>query len=356
MMVTAYSFLIAAALLQLGAAHGEWRQTHTSKENHTLNDSVPLSTSASKNIPAPGAVTISSGIAALGSPVAQSPSTWRVFVPASSIKFLPSPMTIHGTPEYLEKLSIPENPSMRSFMKTWSGKATSQTTARSIMVTKAISKRYVSRDKVRDIIERQYCPELVEQKALDPMSGAISRTYFQGTPDEVEIAIDWERGHDFEPNVDGCKEILGNRVLDGCDGNDPKNPNNRKGGDFVTVGEVEYRIGPKEEAYAEGACWVHIKEELPRHDGAMNTSKYGTSLILPASKMRMIHDINIQFDTEKGERKWKDEGNYLVVITIGDLKLDYLTTSILGEFPGCEVGVWAGRPFSYGSSTCYWKC
>jgi hypothetical protein len=34
-------------------------------------------------------------------------------------------------------------------------------------------------------------------------------------------------------------------VLDGCDGNNPANPMNWKGGGFVQVGKVRYRIDPK---------------------------------------------------------------------------------------------------------------
>jgi Alpha-galactosyl-binding fungal lectin len=106
------------------------------------------------------------------------------------------------------------------------------------------NKKYVTRNTVNNIVSTQFCPDAVKQGGLDTNSGSISRTYLKGTPEQVEIAMDWSPSANFKPNLDDCKKWLV-VVLDGCDGNDPNNPMNWKSGGSVTVDPVNYRIDPK---------------------------------------------------------------------------------------------------------------
>ncbi|EEP80032.1 predicted protein [Uncinocarpus reesii 1704] len=106
------------------------------------------------------------------------------------------------------------------------------------------TRKYVTRDTVKDLIS-SFCRAAVKQGKLDKNSGAISRTYLKGTMEEVEIAIDWAPKLDFKPTLKDCERNLIDRALDGCDGNDPNNPMNWKGGGRVTVGPVTYRIDPR---------------------------------------------------------------------------------------------------------------
>ncbi|KAK2834896.1 hypothetical protein FQN49_006807 [Arthroderma sp. PD_2] len=122
-------------------------------------------------------------------------------------------------------------------------------TKRSMMArgaSKDPNRYYVSRDPVHELIETKFCPEARDKKELDAGSGSLSRTYFEGTPEEVNIAIDWKPGVKFEPSLDTCKEHLWD-VLDGCDiPDDPKNPNERNwksgGSKEVPVADSEDKV------------------------------------------------------------------------------------------------------------------
>lgn len=106
--------------------------------------------------------------------------------------------------------------------------------------------KYNDREAIRDVIENKFCKDAVAQGTLDPNTASIARRYYEGTPEEVEVAIDFQPGLDFKPNEADCLRLLLNAVTDGCDGNDPEgNPQNYKGGGKVTAGEVTYRIQPR---------------------------------------------------------------------------------------------------------------
>ena len=108
------------------------------------------------------------------------------------------------------------------------------------------AKKYVGRDTIADIIQKQYCPDAVKQGKLDANSASIARTYNKGTPEEVSVSIDYKPGLDFKPNMDDCVRLLLGRDVDGCDGNDPKNPLNWKGGGQVMVnGQIRYAVTPQ---------------------------------------------------------------------------------------------------------------
>ncbi|KAK9420104.1 putative Peptidase S8/S53 domain-containing protein [Seiridium unicorne] len=106
------------------------------------------------------------------------------------------------------------------------------------------SRKYVGRDELKRIIDKEFCPTAVEQKTLDSGSAAIMRSYNSGKMDAVAVAIEWLPNIQFEPNPDDCHKYLLQEIVDGCDGDDPHNPENFKGGGLLSVGDVTYRITP----------------------------------------------------------------------------------------------------------------
>ncbi|KAK2592593.1 hypothetical protein QQS21_009700 [Conoideocrella luteorostrata] len=115
-----------------------------------------------------------------------------------------------------------------------------------------IPNKYAERSSLADVIENKFCPEAVKQQHLDNNSGAISRIYNQGTPEEIGIAIEWKPGMDFKPDQKSCVDNLLGGCVDACDvPGQPhlKNPYNRKGGGESIVGSdkgnVRYVVAPK---------------------------------------------------------------------------------------------------------------
>ncbi|KAI1142332.1 SGNH hydrolase-type esterase domain-containing protein [Hypoxylon sp. FL0543] len=106
------------------------------------------------------------------------------------------------------------------------------------------AKKYANRNDLQDIIQNQFCPMAVKQGVLDKNSGSIYRSYLPGTMEQVGVAISWQPGLDFRPNMGDCVRLLLTRLVDGCDGNDPKNPMNWKGGGRAVKGKVTYEVTP----------------------------------------------------------------------------------------------------------------
>ncbi|KAK2873573.1 hypothetical protein FQN49_002260, partial [Arthroderma sp. PD_2] len=109
-------------------------------------------------------------------------------------------------------------------------------------------KKYVSRDAVHNLINSTFCPDAVKQKVLDKDSASISRTYLKGTPEEVNIAIDWKPGVQFVPDIEECVMRL-HEALDGCPNDRKENPMNWKSHSLATVElkdkkMVTYRLTP----------------------------------------------------------------------------------------------------------------
>ncbi len=98
------------------------------------------------------------------------------------------------------------------------------------------SGKYVTRDIVKDSIQNSFCPDAVSK-------GPIQERYNQGTPEEVVITLQGPNG--FKPSSDECKKYLLAAITDGCDGNNPQNPANYKGGGTETIGDISYTIQPQ---------------------------------------------------------------------------------------------------------------
>ncbi|OJD09576.1 hypothetical protein ACJ73_10212 [Blastomyces percursus] len=107
-----------------------------------------------------------------------------------------------------------------------------------------ISERYVTQGTLKDIIKQQFCPHAVN---LKPNTHMIEWLYNEDTPEYVAISVNWTNKSDksnFELNPHDCDRYLRKMVLDGCDGNDPNNPMNWKGGGQLQVDGVTYAIEP----------------------------------------------------------------------------------------------------------------
>ncbi|KAI1142334.1 subtilisin-like protein [Hypoxylon sp. FL0543] len=106
------------------------------------------------------------------------------------------------------------------------------------------AKKYAERDVLKNLIETKFCPDAAKQGHLDKNSGSIARNYNPGNPDQTAISMDYKPGLNFKPNEGDCAKYL-MLAVDGCDGNNPKNPENYKGGGSVAVGPVTYRVTPQ---------------------------------------------------------------------------------------------------------------
>lgn len=68
-------------------------------------------------------------------------------------------------------------------------------------------------------------------------------TFFKDTPDEQEFVFETGE-HASEFDKDECLESM-DRIINGCDGNDPKNPLGFKFGGLWKRGEYTYKVNPK---------------------------------------------------------------------------------------------------------------
>ena len=87
-----------------------------------------------------------------------------------------------------------------------------------------------------------FCSGLQAQGIQDTNSGSYGRVFNAGTREEVELFVDWPPGQklDFQP----CAATMG-EISASCDGNDPTNPRNWKGGGSKVVGGGNFRINPR---------------------------------------------------------------------------------------------------------------
>ncbi|KAI1880240.1 hypothetical protein JX265_001861 [Neoarthrinium moseri] len=98
------------------------------------------------------------------------------------------------------------------------------------------NKKYIGRDVGKDIIETELCPKAAGD-------GSVEESYNKGTMEEVTLSVKSPSG--FKPSKEDCIKGFRDEILDGCDGNDPKNPENYKGGGKVTMGDVTYEMIPR---------------------------------------------------------------------------------------------------------------
>jgi hypothetical protein len=118
--------------------------------------------------------------------------------------------------------------------------------------------KYAGRERVLKIIDDQFCPDAAKQGRLDEGSGSIARTYNKGSLEEVHVAMDWNPGENFTPDLDKCKFMM-HEITDSCDTDNSK----WKSGGERNDGPVKYRWNvererrPIDEAHSWGGCDNH---------------------------------------------------------------------------------------------------
>ena len=100
------------------------------------------------------------------------------------------------------------------------------------------SKKYIAQGDLASNIQ-DYCQQAKTQGKQDPNSGSLGRTFNKGTPEEIDITMTWPSG---QPLPD-CGDAL-NSTMNGCDGNDPNNPMDWKGGGTIVSQNTTWSIQP----------------------------------------------------------------------------------------------------------------
>ncbi|OBT82754.1 hypothetical protein VE02_09111 [Pseudogymnoascus sp. 03VT05] len=121
---------------------------------------------------------------------------------------------------------------------------------------------------------------------------SYKKSYDEDTPDETESRISLaDTSTNFDQNE--CKESL-SRIINGCDGNDDKNPMDWKFGGEWMRGDYTYQVNPKRGnrpwpviQKAGGSCkgWYHGVYSSYEIDGyGFSDNDYGQDTILPNAK------------------------------------------------------------------------
>jgi hypothetical protein len=101
--------------------------------------------------------------------------------------------------------------------------------------------KFVKKDMIWNLVRDTFCKEASDQGKLDDGTNSVARTYNQGTPEEVNVAID-SPDAGFVPNTEKCQEFM-TKLTDDCDYG---NVDWKAGGELMD-GEVKYRWSPTKE-------------------------------------------------------------------------------------------------------------
>lgn len=107
------------------------------------------------------------------------------------------------------------------------------------------SKAYTDGSQLNDKY-KDFCNGATEPSSIAGWKSGYSQTYFSGTVDEVEFWVGFsaDATDSIEYDADECIDSM-DRVINSCDGNDPKNPMDWKfGGEWQRGGWV-YRVSPQ---------------------------------------------------------------------------------------------------------------
>ena len=94
---------------------------------------------------------------------------------------------------------------------------------------------------MKDLIANDFCPSAGRRDSLQQAPFSISRTYNDGTPNQVTLTMDLESGLNAEGGREDCVKHL-MMAVDDCDTSADVNPANYKGGGFATIGKDTYRV------------------------------------------------------------------------------------------------------------------
>ncbi|KAI2463235.1 hypothetical protein F4781DRAFT_417305 [Annulohypoxylon bovei var. microspora] len=189
------------------------------------------------------------------------------------------------------------------------------------------SKKYMSADTLAGNI-KTFCQAAVAQGVQDKDSGSVSRNYNPRTLDEVDISVDWPSGVKIPFDEAECNKQL-KATSDNCDGNDPANPMNWKGGGTTTIMstnpdlKVLYHIAPKSARQPlpnkpGGSCDVAYKflyDEFWIWGNGYVTSDFGqqsNGLMQQLKGCDGLTDWNFNYGLGDDGREWSANGHLLI--------------------------------------------
>ncbi|KAI8630070.1 hypothetical protein F5Y19DRAFT_70377 [Xylariaceae sp. FL1651] len=189
------------------------------------------------------------------------------------------------------------------------------------------SKRYMSADTLAGNI-KAFCQIAVAQGVQDKDSGSVFRNYNPRTLDEVDISVDWPSGVKIPFDEPECNKQL-KATSDNCDGNDPANPMNWKGGGTTIITstnpdlKVLYHITPKSPRQPlpntpGGSCSVAYKflyDEFWIWGNGYATSDFGqqsNGLLQQLKGCDGLTGWNFNYGLGDDGREWSANGHLLI--------------------------------------------
>ncbi|KAI8181368.1 hypothetical protein K4K54_000405 [Colletotrichum sp. SAR 10_86] len=109
--------------------------------------------------------------------------------------------------------------------------------------------RWVERNQLAEIIEKEFCPEASKQEFPDGRElfiglSRFTRRYRENRPDAVSLSIQFPAGIYYPVNRESCIDIMRGKLLDTCDGRSSSNPVPFKAGGSYLAGGIKYRMDP----------------------------------------------------------------------------------------------------------------
>lgn len=216
---------------------------------------------------------------------------------------------------------------------------------------KSGSKAYAHPDQLNENY-KDFCKNVV---VPDNTKGwNYKRTYFPGTPDEQMFRISLSDAMIYSEKE--CLDSM-DRLINGCDGNDDKNPMNWKFGGIWKRGEYTYEVAPQKttrpwpviqqpRGSCDGRYWVtHSSYSI--FGAGFSGFDYGQQTILPSVKGCLglgVSDWKFQyFDRpwSKGEYEWEATFNTPIWVISRCFKNNKAVSAAGGWTNGCGGDSWA---------------
>ncbi|KAI1906575.1 hypothetical protein LOZ65_006850 [Ophidiomyces ophidiicola] len=173
-------------------------------------------------------------------------------------------------------------------------------------------RKYLTRDTVGSIIENQFCPDAAKFEMHG--DGALNWIYNDNTPEAVLISLGWKNlSQTHLPQVGACVHYLRDRIVDGCDGNDPTNPMNWKGGRYLKVNQYEYTVDPTANRQPvpkqpQALCKITAQANytsVRMWGGGWASSDFGKALIVNLNSCGLLQDtFAFQYGRLEGGYEW----------------------------------------------------
>ncbi|KAK3395015.1 SGNH hydrolase-type esterase domain-containing protein [Podospora didyma] len=190
---------------------------------------------------------------------------------------------------------------------------------------------------------------------LDAPSGGVTgwsrdRTFHQGTPDEHQFIVSLGSDASGDFNRQECLDSF-ERIIHGCDGDDPQNPMNWKFGGTWKKGAYTYEVSPKRD----NRPWPPIKEpngfcigtykglfsDFQMAGSGFSSWDYGRDTILPNSKGCLglgITKFNFQYfdEPDANGMEWKLTFRTPVFVSGRCYRSDKVVSASGGTTHGCD--------------------